>query len=135
MQGNPQNMQDNPQYDNVVNDVFSYFGKQLNYLRANGVKDIILDPGFGFGKSLEHNYDLLANMNIYSALECPLLAGISRKSMIYRLLDSDPEKAVNGTTALNMMALMKGADILRVHDVREAREVITLFNKLNEYRV
>lgn len=129
IKGNPENMQENPQYENVVREVKDYFKEKIFELRNEGVKDIILDPGFGFGKTVEHNYSLLKHLNSFFIFELPLLAGISRKSMINRVLKTSPETALNGTTALNTIALMNGATILRVHDVKEANETIALFNQ------
>lgn len=129
IKGNPENMQENPQYENVVREVKDYFKEKIFELRNEGVKDIILDPGFGFGKTVEHNYSLLKHLNSFFIFELPLLAGISRKSMINRVLKTTPETALNGTTALNTIALMNGATILRVHDVKEANETIALFNQ------
>ena len=133
MQGKPENMQDHPEYADISLEVLDFFIKEVGKLRELGVKDIILDPGFGFGKTIDHNYQLLNNMHVYQILELPILAGISRKSMIYKYLGNSPEKALNGTTALNMVALQQGAKILRVHDVKEAVETIQLFLKLEEY--
>ena len=120
MQGTPQNMQQNPHYDNLLKEVFMYFARKVQQLRDLGVKDIILDPGFGFGKTVEHNYELLAHLEEFRIFELPLLAGVSRKSMIYRLLGTTPQEALNGTTVLDTICLLKGADSLRVHDVCEA---------------
>lgn len=122
MQGTPQDMQKHPRYDNLLKEVFLYFARKVQQLRDLGVKDIILDPGFGFGKTVEHNYELLSHLEEFRVFELPLLVGVSRKSMIYRLLGTTPQEALNGTTVLDTICLMKGADILRVHDVREAVE-------------
>ena len=130
MQGQPGNMQKNPSYADVVTEVLDFFIAEVGKLRALGVKDIVLDPGFGFGKNLEHNYTLLKNMHVFQILDAPILAGLSRKSMIYRLLEIAPEAALNGTTALHMVALQQGAKILRVHDVKPAAEVIHLWEML-----
>lgn len=130
MQGTPQNMQKEPHYDNLLKEVFMYFAKKIQQLRDLGAKDIILDPGFGFGKTLDDNYKLMAHLEEFSIFELPLLVGVSRKSMIYRLFDTSPQEALNGTTILNTVALMKGADILRVHDVREAVEAVKIVQKL-----
>ncbi len=127
MQGSPEDMQHNPEYGQVTVEVLDFFIQKLGELRALGVKDVILDPGFGFGKTVAHNYQLLANLSAFSMLDCPVLAGISRKSMICKVLEVNPSKALNGTTALHMVALQNGARLLRVHDVREARETISLF--------
>lgn len=126
MQGTPQSMQREPHYENMLREVFLYFARKVQQLRDLGVKDIVIDPGFGFGKTLEHNYELMAHLEEFSIFELPLLAGVSRKSMIYRLLGGTPQDALNGTTVLDTIALMKGADILRVHDVREAVETVTI---------
>ena len=130
MQGTPQNMQMNPHYDNLLKEVFLYFAERVQKLRDLGVKDIIIDPGFGFGKTLEHNYELMNHLDEFPIFELPLLVGISRKSMIYKLLGTTPEEALNGTTVLNTLALMKGANILRVHDVKAAKEAVTLVEKM-----
>lgn len=130
MQGTPQNMQAQPHYDNLLKEIFLYFARKVQQLRDLGVKDIILDPGFGFGKTLEHNYELMAHLEEFSIFELPLLVGVSRKSMIYHLLGGTPQDALNGTTVLDTVALMKGADILRVHDVREAVEAVKMVNKI-----
>lgn len=132
MQGTPQNMQKEPHYDNLIKDVFLYFARKVQQLRDLGVKDIILDPGFGFGfgKTLEHNYELMAHLEEFRIFELPLLVGVSRKSMIYKLLGGTPQDSLNGTTILDTVALMKGAHILRVHDVREAVEAVRIVEKL-----
>ena len=126
MQGTPQDMQLTPHYENVVKEVFMYFAEKVDKLRSLGVKDIILDPGFGFGKTLEHNYELLNYLDDFKIFELPLLVGVSRKSMIYRLLGTTPDEALNGTSEVNTIALMKGANILRVHDVKEAVETVRI---------
>lgn len=120
--GNPQNMQINPEYRNVNEEVLSYFHQKTAQLNKAGIKDIILDPGFGFGKTMEHNYSIMNNLEIYHQFNRPILIGVSRKTMIWKLLKTNPEGALNGTTALNTVALMAGAHILRVHDVKEAVE-------------
>ena len=130
MQGTPQNMQKEPHYENLLKEVFMYFARKVRQLRDLGMKDIILDPGFGFGKTLEHNYELMAHLEEFGIFELPLLGGVSRESMIYRLFGATPQEALNGTTVLDTVALMKGADILRVHDVREAVEAVRLIEKL-----
>ena len=130
MQGTPQDMQMNPHYDNLLKEVFLYFAERVQKLRDLGAKDIIIDPGFGFGKTLEHNYELMNHLDEFRLFELPLLVGISRKSMIYKLLGTTPEEALNGTTVLNTLALMKGANILRVHDVKAAKEAVTLVEKM-----
>ena len=134
MQGTPQSMQAGPHYDNLLKEIFMYFAKKIQQLRDLGVKDIVLDPGFGFGKTLEHNYELMAHLEEFKVFELPLLVGISRKSMIYRLFGSTPQEALNGTTVLDTIALMKGADIIRVHDVREAVEAVKMVEKIVGYK-
>ena len=129
IKGNPQNMQDNPQYDDLMCEMLVYFGSKVQRLHEMGVKDIILDPGFGFAKTLDHNYELMNRMEDLKVLGLPLLVGVSRKSMIYRLLGTSPDEALNGTTALHAMSLLKGASILRVHDVREAVETVDIVKK------
>jgi len=130
IQGTPRNMQDNPQYEDVVKDISNFFSEKVKLLTKMGVNDIIIDPGFGFGKNMQHNYDLMNRLDSFKVFQLPVLVGLSRKSMIWRLLSIKPEEALNGTTVLNTMALMGGADILRVHDVKEAAEAITLFEAL-----
>jgi dihydropteroate synthase len=131
MKGTPQTMQTLAQYENIVKEMLFYFSERIAVARSLGINDLIVDPGFGFAKTLEHNFEVLQKMELFQMLELPLLAGVSRKSMIYKTLDSNAEMALNGTTVLNTIALTKGAKILRVHDVKEAVECITLFNKLN----
>lgn len=123
----PEVMQQHTAYTDLIADMLQFFGRQLEKLHQHHVHDIVLDPGFGFGKTVEQNYQLLKNLSAFQALGYPLLAGVSRKSMIYKLLDVTPEKALNGTTAVHMLALLQGALILRVHDVREAVETIRIF--------
>jgi len=130
MKGNPQNMQSQTDYDDLLTDVLFYFSGRLARARELKINDVIIDPGFGFAKTLEQNYELLQNLNLLGALEVPILSGLSRKSMIYKPLNSDAERALNGTTALNMVALTKGVKILRVHDVAEAMECVQLYNQL-----
>jgi len=131
-QGKSQNMQDNPTYTNVVDVVVTYFRGRLEVYQKAGIKDVILDPGFGFGKSVEHNYSLLNQLGVFRSLfPNPLLVGVSRKSMINRVLGTKPEEALNGTTALHAIALMNGAQILRVHDVEEAVQVVQLYEALS----
>ena len=132
MQGTPQDMQSAPHYDNLLKEVFYFFSEKISKLRDLGVKDIILDPGFGFGKTLEHNYQLMNHLEEFSTFELPLLVGISRKSMIYKLLGTSPEEALNGTTALNTISLLKGANILRVHDVKAAVEAVNIVEKMKQ---
>ena len=126
MQGTPQTMQTTPHYDNLIKEIFLYFAAKIEQLHAKGVKDIILDPGFGFGKTVAHNYELLNQLQEFSLFEMPVLVGVSRKSMIYKLLGGTPFEALNGTTALNTISLLKGANILRVHDVKEAVETVKI---------
>lgn len=132
MQGSPKTMQQNPEYEDVVREVLDFFIAEIGKLRALGVKDIIVDPGFGFGKTVAHNYQLLKRMHVFGITELPILAGLSRKSMINKVLKTKPAHALNGTTALNMVALQQGAKILRVHDVRPAVETIKLWQQLEE---
>lgn len=126
MQGTPQTMQQDPRYGDVLNDVLKFFSEKIAYLKEMGIRDIIIDPGFGFGKDLDHNYELARSLEAFNMLEMPVLAGFSRKSMVCRLLKVNPENALTGTIALNTIAVIKGADILRVHDVREAKEAIKI---------
>lgn len=126
MQGTPQDMQNQPQYNDVTNEVILFLSEKVLKLRQLGVKDIIIDPGFGFGKTIEHNYTLLRNLDKFKIFNMPLLVGISRKSMIYKPLNITPQEALNGTTVLNTLALANGASILRVHDVKAAVESIKL---------
>jgi dihydropteroate synthase len=130
MKGDPATMQNNPVYDDVVADILKWFGERIFRLQSAGVKDIIIDPGFGFGKTVDHNFELLSRLDEFSIAGLPLLAGISRKSMIWKTLDISPDEALSGTTALNVVALCKGADILRVHDVKEAVQSVLLLQKL-----
>jgi dihydropteroate synthase len=130
MQGSPATMQKNPHYNDVVADILYWFGQRLTVLHEAGVKDIIIDPGFGFGKTSEHNFEILRRLGEFLVAGHPLLAGLSRKSLIWRTLDVSPDQALTGTTALHMAALINGASILRVHDVKEAREVVILFEKI-----
>lgn len=130
MQGTPQDMQKNPCYENLLKEVFYYFSEKVQKLRDLGVKDIVLDPGFGFGKTLDHNYELMNHLEEFGLFELPLLVGVSRKSMIYNLLETNPEEALNGTTVLHTIALQKGANILRVHDVKAAVEAVKIVEKI-----
>jgi len=132
MNGVPLNMQNNPKYENINHDIIKDFTSKIDSAEKKGVCDIIIDPGFGFGKTIQHNYQILNNLKLYTVLKKPILVGISRKSMIYKLLKTDPSKALNGTTSLNTIALINGANILRVHDVKEAKEVIKLYSFLKE---
>jgi dihydropteroate synthase len=131
MRGNPKTMQSLTNYDDIVKEIIFYFSERVALARSFGINDIIIDPGFGFAKTLEQNYEVFQKMELFKMLELPLLAGISRKSMIYKTLDIAIEDALNGTSVLNTLALTKGAKILRVHDVKEAVECVTLFNKIN----
>ncbi|MGO4918107.1 dihydropteroate synthase [Maribacter spongiicola] len=131
MRGTPQNMQQKTDYEDVVKEVLSFFSERLVTAKALGIKDIIIDPGFGFAKNLHQNYELLNHMEVMKIIEHPLLAGISRKSMIYKTLDITADLALNGTTALHMVCLQKGTKILRVHDVKEAMECVKLYEQLN----
>jgi dihydropteroate synthase len=128
MQGTPQTMQQNPSYKNVTHEVIKFFAEKLELLYKKGVNDVVLDPGFGFGKTLEHNFQLLNELEHFNLFELPILVGFSRKSIITKALNIKIQEALNGTTALNAFALTKGADILRVHDVKEAKQTVELFN-------
>ncbi|PVD50382.1 dihydropteroate synthase [Terrimonas sp.] len=129
MQGTPDNMQQHPQYTDVTAQVLDYLAQKADACKRAGINDIIIDPGFGFGKTIEHNFTLLRQLSAFKILNCPVLAGLSRKSTVYKTLGTTAENALNGTTVLNTITLMNGADILRVHDVKAAVEVITLFKK------
>lgn len=133
MQGTPDTMQQAPHYDNLRREVMLYFAERIDRLCQMGAKDIIVDPGFGFGKTLEHNYELFHHLDDFNLFNLPLLVGISRKSMIYKLLDGTPQTSLNGTTVLNTIALMKGTHILRVHDVKEAVEAKRIVMKMKEW--
>ena len=126
IKGNPENMQENPNYNSVINEITKYFHKKIKTLKSKGINNIIIDPGFGFGKSLQHNYEILNNLNKFKKFNLPILIGVSRKSMIYRLLKTNPKEALNGTTVVNTLCLLGGANILRVHDVKEAKECIKI---------
>ena len=131
MRGTPETMQKMTSYEDIVKEILFYFSEKVANARSFGINDLIIDPGFGFAKTLDQNYEVLQKMELFEILELPLLAGFSRKSMIYKTLQSSAEEALNGTIVLNTVALTKGAKILRVHDVKEAMECITLFNKIN----
>lgn len=133
MQGTPDTMQQAPHYDNLRREVMLYFAERIDRLCQMGAKDIIVDPGFGFGKTLEHNYELFHHLDDFNLFNLPLLVGISRKSMIYKLLGGTPQTSLNGTTVLNTIALMKGAHILRVHDVKEAVEAKRIVMAMKEW--
>ena len=128
MQGAPQTMQTNPVYDNIVKDVLFYFSKKISELHSLGVNDIIADVGFGFGKTIEHNYELLSHLELFKNLEVPMLVGVSRKSMLFKPLNISAKEALNATTSANTIALLNGANILRVHDVKEAMETLKIVN-------
>jgi dihydropteroate synthase len=130
MRGNPQTMQSLTDYNDIVKEMIFYFSERIQKARSFGISDIVIDPGFGFAKTVEQNYEVLHKMELFEMLELPLLAGVSRKSMIYKVLESSPQEALNGTSVLNTIALQKGAKILRVHDVKEAVECIKLVSKL-----
>ena len=131
MKGTPQTMTQLTQYDDIVKDLLFYFSEKVAQARSFGINDLIIDPGFGFAKTVEQNFEIMQKLELFKVLELPILAGVSRKSMIYKPLDLTPEKALNGTTALNMIALTKGASILRVHDVKEAVECVKLFSLMS----
>ena len=130
MKGTPENMQQNPQYEDVIPEIMFYFATKLEQLNKRGLSDIIIDPGFGFGKSIDDNYKILNHLDEFRIFELPLLVGFSRKSMIQKVLGVSGEGALTGTTVLNTIAITKGANILRVHDPKEARQVCTLIQKL-----
>lgn len=132
IKGTPENMQEHTGYDDLLRELLDYFIERIEKCRVAGIHDVIIDPGFGFAKNIQQNFFLLKNLNIFKILGKPILAGVSRKSMIYKSLKTSPEEALNGTTALNMLALQNGADILRVHDVKEATEVVKLWQLYNE---
>ncbi len=127
IQGTPSTMQENPQYEDLMKEISSYFSERVKKLSKFGVEDIIIDPGFGFGKNLDHNYELLNRLDSFKVFQLPVMVGLSRKSMIWKALEISPETSLNGTTVANTLAIMGGADILRVHDVKEAVEVIKIF--------
>lgn len=130
MRGNPTNMQELTNYSDILGEILNYFSEKLDQFKKFGIKDVIIDPGFGFAKSIEQNYFLLKNLSQFRCLASPILVGVSRKSMIYKTLKNNEDDALNGTTALNMFSLCKGANILRVHDVKEAKETINLYNTI-----
>ena len=131
MKGNPKNMQSEANYSDILPEILYYFSEKVDLFKKLGIKDVILDPGFGFAKTIEQNFFLLKNLKRFEAFGLPLLVGISRKSLIYRTLETEASEALNGTTALNMFALTQGANLLRVHDVKEAKETIKLFEQLH----
>lgn len=130
LQGKPETMQSAPSYSNVTKEIIQFFAQQLQTLRTLGAKDVLIDPGFGFGKTVDHNYQLLRELKQFEVLDCPVLVGVSRKSMINRVLGTKPETALNGTTSAHTVALLNGASILRVHDVREALQAIKIVQAL-----
>ena len=132
MKGDPQTMQQNPAYNNVVLDVFDFLNQKINQLHSAGIVDIIVDPGFGFGKTIKHNFELLNGLNFFRQLSKPVLVGMSRKATVYKTLGINSGEALNGTTVLNTMALLNGASILRVHDVKEAKQAIQLVQALTK---
>jgi dihydropteroate synthase len=132
MQGEPQTMQADPEYTDVTRDVLDFFIQKMNQLKKAGINDIIIDPGFGFGKTRSHNLQLLKNLSAFHMLDAPILIGLSRKSMISKILGVDTSGSLNGTTVLNTIGLLNGATILRVHDVKEAQQAITLFTEYNQ---
>lgn len=131
MRGTPKNMNQLTSYDNLVRDMLFYFSERIKQARELGLNDLIIDPGFGFSKTLEQNYELMGKLDLFQNLELPILSGISRKSMIYKLFDTTPDHALNGTTVLNTVSLLKGAHILRVHDVKEAVECVKMIDLMN----
>jgi dihydropteroate synthase len=133
MRGTPQTMKELTKYDNLVKEVIFYFSERVAEARSKGISDLIIDPGFGFAKNISQNFELLHHLKALKNLDLPILTGVSRKSMIYKTLHIDTQEALNGTTALNMVALMNGSSILRVHDVLEARQCVTLYQKLIEH--
>jgi dihydropteroate synthase len=130
LRGTPQTMHDQTNYEHIINEMITYFSDKVNKARSLGINDLIIDPGFGFAKTTDQNYEILSNLELFKMLELPILAGVSRKSMIYKTLDTSPEEALNGTTVLNTIAITKGATIIRVHDVKEAMECVKLCGKL-----
>ena len=130
MRGTPQTMQNLTHYDHLITEIFSYFSERIQLAKQHKIMDVVIDPGFGFAKTLSQNYELLGKLEFFQNLNCPMLCGVSRKSMIYKTLNCLPKEALNGTTALNMVSLMNGVNILRVHDVKEAIECVKLFNQL-----
>jgi dihydropteroate synthase len=125
--GTPRNMQENPEYDDIIKDISTYFSEKVKKLTKLGVVDVIIDPGFGFGKNLDHNYELLNRLDSFKVFQLPVMVGLSRKSMIWKALDTDPQSSLNGTTVANTLAMLGGADLLRVHDVKEAVEAVKIF--------
>ncbi len=134
LRGTPQTMQTMTNYENIVKEIIFYFSEKVVKARSYGINDLIIDPGFGFAKTLEQNYEVLQKLELFEMLELPLLSGFSRKSMTYKTLNTNAQEALNGTTVLNTISLTKGAKILRVHDVKEAMECVSLFNKMNQFK-
>jgi dihydropteroate synthase len=132
LRGTPQTMQNQTNYEHLINEILTYFSDKINKARNLGINDLIIDPGFGFAKTTDQNYEILSNLELLKVLELPILAGISRKSMIYKTLDINAEEALNGTTVLNTIAITKGASIIRVHDVKQAMECVKLCEKLGK---
>ena len=131
MRGTPQTMNNHTEYKHIINEILDYFNSKISKLKSKGIHDIIIDPGFGFAKTLDQNYEILKSLDVFKILEKPILSGVSRKSMIYNYLNIEANESLSGTIALNMFSLQKGANILRVHDVKEAAHTIELFNKLS----
>ncbi|AQS93925.1 dihydropteroate synthase [Polaribacter sp. BM10] len=131
MLGTPQNMQKNPVYNNVIQEIISFFAAQIHKLHQLKLNDVIIDVGFGFGKTIDHNFEILKDLSLFKSLDAPILAGISRKSMLYKTLDITAQEALNATTSANSIALLNGANILRVHDVKEAIEAVKIVNKIS----
>jgi dihydropteroate synthase len=134
MRGNPQTMQSLTNYENIVKEMLFYFSEKIAKARSLGINDLIVDPGFGFAKTLDQNFEVLQKLELFQMLDLPILAGVSRKSMIYKILNTTSENALNGTTSINTVCLLKGAKILRVHDVKEAVECVNLINKIKNYK-
>ena len=132
LRGTPQTVQNQTNYEHLINEILTYFSDKINKARSLGINDLIIDPGFGFAKTTDQNYEILSNLELLKVLELPILAGISRKSMIYKTLDINAEEALNGTTVLNTIAITKGASIIRVHDVKQAMECVKLCEKLGK---
>ena len=130
LRGTPQTMQSQTNYEHLINEMITYFSEKIFKARSLGINDLIIDPGFGFAKTTDQNFEILSNLELFKMLELPILTGVSRKSMIYKTLDTTPEEALNGTTVLNTIAITKGANIIRVHDVKEAIECVKLYEKL-----
>ena len=130
LRGTPQTMQNQTNYEHLINEMITYFSEKIYKARSLGINDLIIDPGFGFAKTTDQNFEILSNLELFNILELPILTGFSRKSMIYKTLDTNPDEALNGTTVLNTIAITKGANIIRVHDVKEAIECVKLYEKL-----